>query len=85
MKYGQGFEHLYYLLEAAVAGLGVVHLPNVVVRDQIASGQLVNVLPDWAPKSGIVHAVFPSRRGLLPSVRTLIDFLAEEFSHSDVV
>jgi DNA-binding transcriptional LysR family regulator len=46
---------------------------------------LVNVLPDWAPKSGIVHAVFPSRRGLLPSVCTLIDFLAEEFSHSDVV
>lgn len=73
------------LCQAAVAGLGVVHLPNVVVRDQIASGQLVNVLPDWAPKSGIVHAVFPSRRGLLPSVCTLIDFLAEEFSHSDVV
>ena len=73
------------LCQAAVAGLGVVHVPNVVVRDHIASGQLINVLPQWAPKSGIVHAVFPSRRGLLPSVRTLIDFLAEEFSHSDVI
>ncbi|MDB6089660.1 MAG: transcriptional regulator, LysR family, partial [Gammaproteobacteria bacterium] len=27
----------------------------------------------------IIHAVFASRRGLLPSVRTLIDFLAEQF------
>ncbi|SEA39768.1 hypothetical protein SAMN05444370_104384, partial [Rubrimonas cliftonensis] len=25
-----------------------------------------------------VHAVFPSRRGLLPSVRALLDFLAAE-------
>jgi hypothetical protein len=25
----------------------------------------------------VVHALFPSRRGLLPSVRTLIDYLAE--------
>jgi hypothetical protein len=26
---------------------------------------------------GICHAVFPSRRGLLPAVRVFIDFLAE--------
>jgi DNA-binding transcriptional LysR family regulator len=31
-----------------------------------------------------VHAIFPSRRGLLPSVRALIDFLGEEFSQSDM-
>jgi DNA-binding transcriptional LysR family regulator len=37
------------------------------------------LLPDWSSPSGIVHAVFPSRRGLLPSVRGFIDFLAHEF------
>jgi len=31
-----------------------------------------------------VHAIFPSRRGLLPSVRSLIDHLAEEFAISDM-
>ena len=36
------------------------------------------VLPQWQPRSGIVHAVIPSRRGLLPSVRALLDFLAQE-------
>jgi len=31
------------------------------------------VLPEWRPASEIVHAVFPSRRGLLSSVRSLLD------------
>src|SRR3546814_13825160 len=32
----------------------------------------------WRPPAGIIHAVFPSRRGLLPSVRALLDFFAHE-------
>ncbi|MNW10355.1 LysR substrate binding domain protein [compost metagenome] len=64
--------------------MGVAHLPAVVVRDDLAAGRLVELVPGWAPKCGIVHAIFPSRRGLLPSVRTLIDFLGEEFSQSDI-
>jgi hypothetical protein len=30
--------------------------------------------------AAIIHAVFPSRRGLLPSVRAFLDFLAFEYS-----
>lgn len=77
-------DDLVALRQAALEGIGVVHLPSVVVREDIAAGRLVNVLPRWTPRTGIVHAVFPSRRGLLPSVRTLIDFLAEEFAKSDM-
>jgi DNA-binding transcriptional LysR family regulator len=43
-----------------------------------AGGNSLERWPQWQPRSGIVHAVFPSRRGLLPSVRTLLDFLARE-------
>lgn len=68
------------LLHAAVAGVGVVKLPSMVADDHIASGKLVSVTPDWTPVEGIVHAVFPSRRGLLPSVRTLLDHLAAEYA-----
>jgi len=67
------------LLHAAIAGVGVVKLPTMVADTHIASGALVDIMPSWAPPSGIVHAVFASRRGLLPSVRTLIDFLAAEY------
>ncbi|MNG26924.1 LysR substrate binding domain protein [compost metagenome] len=62
----------------------MVHLPAVVAREDMAAGRLLNVLPQWAPRTGIVHAIFPSRRGLLPSVRALIDHLADEFASSDI-
>jgi len=66
------------LRDAALVGVGVVQLPTMMVWRQVEAGQLVHVLPDWRPHAGIVHAVFPSRRGLLPSVRALLDFLASE-------
>lgn len=66
------------LREAALAGAGIVRLPLLTVWNDLQAGRLVTLLPAWRPTNEIVHAVFPSRRGLLPSVRTLLDFLAEE-------
>lgn len=66
------------LRDAAIAGAGIVKLPTVFICDDIKVGKLIQILPDWTPAAGIVHAVFPSRRGLLPSVRSLVDFLARE-------
>jgi len=65
------------LLAAALAGLGVALLPENVVRADIDSGRLERVLPAWTLPLGVLHVVFPTRRGLLPSVRAFIDFLAE--------
>jgi len=64
---------------AAEAGVGIVQLPTMLVRDEIARGTLVRVVDDWVPRAEIVHVVFASRRGQLPSVRALIDFLADRF------
>jgi DNA-binding transcriptional LysR family regulator len=47
------------------------------VRADLKGGALVRVLPAWRSPQGIVHVVFPTRRGMLPAVRALIDFLAE--------
>ncbi len=66
------------LRRAALHGVGVVQLPCMVVERDLAAGRLLDIIPHWAPRGGVVHAVFPSRRGLLPSVRSLIDFLAEQ-------
>ncbi|PBJ83417.1 transcriptional regulator [Lysobacteraceae bacterium NML93-0399] len=38
---GAGFEHLYFLLEAAVAGLGVAIAPRELVADDLAAGRLL--------------------------------------------
>ncbi|MGL4557548.1 MAG: LysR substrate-binding domain-containing protein [Afipia sp.] len=66
------------LREAAIKGVGIVQLPTMMVWQDVQAGRLVHVLPRWIPKSGIIHAVFPSRRGLLPSVRALVDFLVSQ-------
>lgn len=41
LQQGQGFEHLYYLLEAAAAGLGVAIAPQQLVADDLAAGRLL--------------------------------------------
>lgn len=68
------------LKQAAMQGVGVAALPVMMIHEELNDGRLVDVLPGWAPRSGIVHLAFPSRRGLLPAVRLLIDFLAAEFA-----
>jgi len=67
------------LRAAALAGVGLVQLPTLMVRAELAQGTLIRLLPEWAPLREIIHAVYPSRRGLLPTVRALIDDLAQRF------
>ena len=65
------------LLESARRGMGVALLPEFVCAPAIARGELEPVLPDWSVPQGTMHFVYPSRRGMLPGVRALVDFLAE--------
>jgi DNA-binding transcriptional LysR family regulator len=67
------------LRAAALAGVGVVRLPLLMVSDDLRAQKLVRLLPDWAPRRDLIHAVYPSRRGLLPSVRALLDEFAMRF------
>ena len=65
------------LLEAARAGVGVALLPETVCAPAITSGELEVLLPEWSAPLGIMHFIYPSRRGMMPGVRALVDFLAE--------
>jgi DNA-binding transcriptional LysR family regulator len=70
--------HDFVVLRAlALAAAGVARLPESVVREDIRAGRVLRVLPGWHSPLGVLHAVFPTRRGLLPAVRAFIDFLAE--------
>jgi DNA-binding transcriptional LysR family regulator len=66
------------LRSLARRGVGITLLPENLCADLVHQGELEVVLPDWRLPDGICHAVFASRRGLLPSVRAFIDFLAEK-------
>ena len=65
------------LLAAALAGVGAALLPVVECRAHLEAGRLVRLLPEWAAADGVLHLVFISRRSMLPSVRAVIDFVAE--------
>ncbi|TBW57658.1 LysR family transcriptional regulator [Marinobacter halodurans] len=41
LEEGRGFDHLYYLIEAALAGLGVAIAPRLLVQDDLTHGRLV--------------------------------------------
>ena len=71
------------LKSAVLQGVGIASMPLTVVREEIADGRLLTLIPQWKPDEGVITAVFPSRRGLLPSVRSLIDYLANSFEHND--
>ncbi|MGH8788217.1 MAG: LysR family transcriptional regulator [Cupriavidus necator] len=73
------------LRSAVLQGVGIAKLPTMMVHKELQDGSLVEVLPQWVPRSGIVHAVFPTRRGLLPSVRKLLDFLAQEYEALNLI
>jgi DNA-binding transcriptional LysR family regulator len=71
---------LMMLAQLARQNCGIALLPDTIVQDYVQSGELVRVLPDWKAPHGIFHAVYPSRRGLLPAVRVFIDYLVEQLS-----
>lgn len=63
------------LLEAAVSGLGITALPRKICRAAIEAGSLVRVLADWEAGNVTTTLLMPHRRGQLPSVRAVVDFI----------
>lgn len=60
---------------AALSGAGILFQPHFIVDDDIETGRLVRILPDWQSAELGVYAVYPSRKHLSAKVRTFVDFL----------
>ncbi|ERT55042.1 LysR family transcriptional regulator [Alcaligenes sp. RM2] len=65
---------------SALGGAGLAYLPEWLVMDDLESGRLVRLLPDYTEELQQLHAVYASRRYLTPKVRSFIDFLLEELA-----
>jgi DNA-binding transcriptional LysR family regulator len=63
---------------AALKGMGVSELPRELAEQHLQDGSLVHVLPELKSIEAIAHAVYPTRRGMVPAVATLLDTLARE-------
>lgn len=65
---------------AALAGLGVIHIPGFYVAEHIESGRLEHLLPEYDTVTVPAHALYPARRFLPLKVRAFVDFLAQRIA-----
>ncbi|MFC6280714.1 MULTISPECIES: LysR substrate-binding domain-containing protein [Polaromonas] len=70
-------DDLQTLKLAVLAGTGMSFLPDSISNAEQQARLLVPVLAGWAPQPGMAHAVFPTRRGQVPAVRSFLDFMGE--------
>ncbi|MEN9422893.1 MAG: hypothetical protein RL122_276 [Pseudomonadota bacterium] len=63
------------LKQAAIAGMGIVLLPDFELIDSLENGELVRILPDYSAQTVSVYAVYPSRQFLPEKTRVLVEFL----------
>ena len=64
---------------AALAGIGIARLPCYLTNRKFQSGELIHVLPEYAPPSTDIAVMFADKRNLAPKTRAFIDFLVRQF------
>ncbi|MBJ7311763.1 LysR family transcriptional regulator [Rugamonas sp. CCM 8940] len=67
------------LRHAAIAGMGIVMRTSCALDDDLESGRLVRVLPQFYSRRLAIILVYPSRRQLSAKVRSFIDFMVGVF------
>lgn len=66
--------------EAARRGLGIIQVPKYGLTEDLQSGALVQILPQFPPGSMQVSLLYPRNRQLSPRVRVFIDWMVKEFA-----
>ncbi|WP_327326894.1 substrate binding domain-containing protein [Ensifer adhaerens] len=65
------------LLGACRSGAGIAQLLELYVRDELADGDLIQILPDWSEETFPLHAYY-RRSDLMPAkLRAFLDFVRE--------
>lgn len=65
---------------SALKGCGLIQVPRFHLEEALASGDLIEVLADWAKPSLPIHLVYPQRKQLSARVRVFIDWLVELYA-----
>lgn len=71
------------VFRAALAGIGIARLPRYMANRKFKSGELVHVMPEYAPPSTDIVVVFAEKRNLAPKTRAFVDYLARRFRNAE--
>jgi DNA-binding transcriptional LysR family regulator len=67
------------VMPALLAGLGIADLPEFIVGDAVASGEVEVILKGWKQPEGALHLVTPPGGPRPARVQALAEFLASKF------
>lgn len=71
-------DDIYLMSRMAVQGVGAAQLPFHVCEEDLRQGRLVHLLPGHTLPGHQLHAVYPTRRGMVPAVKAFVDLLVAE-------
>ena len=63
-----------------MAGWGIAQVLEIAVKPMLASGTLVELLPEWGDERFSIHAIYPSRNYVPPRTRVFLDFVSSVVS-----
>jgi DNA-binding transcriptional LysR family regulator len=69
------------LLSAAIKGIGIIMMPKELMRKDIESGRLLELMQGFLPPARPIYAVYPSERQLAPKLTSFVNFLLKNFNH----
>ncbi len=65
--------------DGVLLGLGIAQMPLFHIERDLATGRLVEILPEFPPLPGAVSVLYPTSRQLSPRVRLFIDWIVQRF------
>ena len=72
-------------VQAGLAGLGVIQMTDYQLRPHVATGRMIQLLPEWTSDPLPVHIVYPQNRHLSAKVRVFVEWVSDLFaSHPDM-
>ncbi|TDB48669.1 LysR family transcriptional regulator [Photorhabdus khanii] len=70
------------LMEATLQGAGIAMQPYYSVASHLASGKLIQLLPEYQPQAMGIYGIYASRQNMPATLRALLDFLVKWFASS---
>jgi DNA-binding transcriptional LysR family regulator len=73
-----------FLRATAIAGAGIALLPEINSAEDVDSGRLRRVLPEYSTAGATLYLMYPSRRQVPPRVSAFRDFVAESLARPEL-
>ncbi len=75
-------DEIRFAVDAVKQNLGACCLPRYVVAQELASGELVQLLPEWSMEGRTMHMLYPHRENLPVKTRALIEFVMDKVAQT---